>query len=150
MEESRPTDAVILQNVIKALKATRKGFTIKVFREALGYKSDWTIFRITKGAKNQEPEPMSANLIQRILEVYPEVNSIYLRQGRGPVLRTGDEMLSQSNMLDLSGEKKFGPVTLEDLQVLPRRLDALERDILDIKQMMHQILHHVKKEESAK
>lgn len=113
------SDSEILSNVLETIR-----YAAPEFSEKLGYKSPSSIYNVIKengGAK------ISIAMAERIVEVFPEVNYLYLTRGQKPILVNKDASIGQSHIL---GWNKNEP-TFNDIPKTLKSIEALLKEIRD-------------------
>jgi hypothetical protein len=117
------SDAIILQNVIEALKLTRNGFATKC-----KYKSSMSVYNILEGRNN-----ISDDTINRITTTFPEVNFLYLKKAQGTPLKGLAEVDLYRNMMNIAKDTEFHE-RKADLNSIPEtllRIEILLQKLLD-------------------
>lgn len=121
------TDAEILQNVINAI-----GVRIPEFRVKLGFGTNTTIYNVLKGVNG-----ISSDMINRILNKYPDVSYLYLKKGEGKPIRTGPAATNQKNILEDYSTKDF--VSIQDFLKLPEIVEELKNRITILENKINQL-----------
>lgn len=122
--ENKIKDKEIIQNVMDAL-----GVKAPEFAKKIGLATTTTIYNV----KN-EVHGISNDLINRIIDKYPEVNYLYLKRGQGSPLRSsGPDATIQKNILG----KSLKEITLHELYLLPGKVEKLERRILELESIIN-------------
>lgn len=86
------TDSEKIQRVINALGLTAYSLSIR-----LNYSSPQTVYHIVNGVNS-----LSHSFTDRLLNKFPNVNTVFLREGKGEVLLTGEALKNQLNLLNIS------------------------------------------------
>lgn len=126
------TDKEILKNVIDAL-----GVKIPEFRKKLKYSSNTTIYNVFK-----EVHGISNDMINRILNAYPEVSYLYLKRGQGVPLRIGPAATNQKNILRTGMEED---ISLKEFFSLPSQVRFLQEEILKLKNELNELKQKTEK-----
>jgi hypothetical protein len=106
-------DPEILEKVLYALRINKKQFS-----EELGYKSHMSIYYIGNGTNR-----ITEDMINRIINRYPEVNRIFLQKGEGEPLR----FKTQSKKEKLGHDQPT--MAIERFTSMPEKLEEIERKI---------------------
>lgn len=114
------TDKEILKNVITAL-----GVKVPEFRKQLKYSSNTTIYNVFN-----EVHGISNDMINRIIQAYPEVSYLYLKRGQGVPLRVGPAVTNQKNILGIKDEVEEIP--MKEFLTLPGRVRELEKIVEEL------------------
>lgn len=112
------SDSEIIKNVIKALDTNPNRMAVR-----LGYSSASSVRHVVDG-RNQ----ISVSMANKIVEVYDQVNFLYLMTGEGDPLISGGEKIGQDNMFRGMG------FDLNDIGLIPGLLkeqNKLLREIRD-------------------
>lgn len=117
--DKKKSDALILMDVINALKLTKNGFAMK-----LKYKSAMSIYNILD-EKNGITDDMAA----RIIQTFPEVDYNFIRTGKGLPLKVGAIPSLQRNLLNIAESPKSD---LEGFAGIPDTLLRIERLLIEI------------------
>lgn len=115
------TDADKLKIVLEELNIDPHRLTL-----TLDYDSPSIIYNILK-----EKENMSADFVEFFVKKYPQVNYLFLLEGRGKPLLTVSEAISQKSILGLSNTKKVDNEDIDEhLNVIEKRLNVIEKMLL--------------------
>ncbi|WP_339833206.1 hypothetical protein [uncultured Flavobacterium sp.] len=112
----------ILDNVIEAL-----GVKKPEFRKALKYSSNTTIYNVYNGVHG-----ISNDMINRILNAYPEVNHLYLKRGHGTPLKTE---VSES-FSNINADEN---ISINEFLNLPKKVKLLEQMIYDLSKQVNDL-----------
>jgi hypothetical protein len=118
------TDKEIINNVISAL-----GVSVPEFRKKLNYSSNTTIYNVQK-----EVHGISTDMINRIMQSYPEVSYLYLKRGQGTPLRVGPAVTNQKNIFGIENE-----LTMKDFLSLPLKIIELEEQLKNLRKEVEQL-----------
>lgn len=121
MGSDKPTDDVILSNILEALDISANKLSTK-----MGYKSTNSIYQILDPERGPG---ISLNFANKLVEVYPRVNFLYATKGELPVLLDGGHAQAQSNFLGTEMHQQ----------------DYITSNIVEIKDLLKQILFEMKK-----
>ncbi len=108
-------DSEILEKVIASLNESTHSLSVK-----LGYKSPASVYHVINGVNN-----LSSGMIDRIVNVFPNVSMRYLREGKGPIILSGEELQMQMNVLNTNADPELE--FLKKLVSMPDRIDNIER-----------------------
>jgi len=123
------TDKEILKNVIDAL-----GVKKPEFRKKLKYNSNTTIYNIFN-----EVHGISNDMINRIIQAYPEVNYLYLKRGVGKPLKA--DSIASKNIID---DKTPDELTVNELLTLPKRIEKLEELVATLQNQINNLIEEKK------
>lgn len=119
------TDKEILKNVISAL-----GVKVPEFRKALKYNSNTTIYNVFK-----EVHGISNDMMNRIMQAYPEVSYLYLKRGQGVPLRVGPAVTNQRNILGYGESEE--EISMKEFLTLPGRVKELEKLVEELQRKIN-------------
>lgn len=114
------TDPEILQNVIDAI-----GVRIPEFRTKIGYATNTTIYNVMKGVNG-----ISSDMINRILNKYPEVSYLYLKRGEGHPIRVGQLVKSYNPIAELYDKNSF--INIYDFLKIPAMVEELKNKVSEL------------------
>lgn len=92
MESIKPTDGEILSNVLNSLNLTANKLSVK-----MGYKSANSVYNIID--ENHQAK-ITIKFAEKLVELYPQVNFLYVTQGKEPVLLNNGMSIGQSNLFN--------------------------------------------------
>lgn len=120
--EDKLTDDVILANVLEALDVSANKFAKK-----LEYKSSATIYHVLNGVNG-----ISTEMANKAVDVYPQLNFLYLTRGQEPIILDRGTSVGQANFFNTKGPTYNDvPQTLKDIKdLLSEVLDHLKQDRL--------------------
>ena len=110
------TDSEIITQLLNKLR-----YSANEFAQSLGYKSSSSVYNVIKdigGAK------ISASMVSKIMEVYPNVNHLFLAKGQLPILVGGSmnepprELGSLLNFATQDTSDSELPETLKNIEFL--------------------------------
>lgn len=125
--ETKIEDKEILRNVMTAL-----GVKTPEFRKKLKYSSNTTIYNVFNDVHG-----ISSDMINRILNAYPEVSYLYLKRGQGTPLRVGPAVTNQKHILRTHSEEDF--ISIQEFLQLPNKVKRLEEKIKTLEEELKQL-----------
>jgi hypothetical protein len=111
------TDAKKLENVLSALGKSAHSFSVE-----MEYKSPQSVYHVLNGVNS-----LSQGMKERIIKVYPNVNTNYLSdKTQLPILLTGGDLQSQMNLFNIPSQEGQDFLKFKRLMEIPERLDKIE------------------------
>lgn len=111
------TDADKLKIVLEELNIDPHRLTL-----TLDYDKPSIIYNILK-----EKEGISAHFAEFFVKKYPQVNYLFLLEGRGKPVLTVSEAISQKSILGFSNTKKLDNENIDEhLNIIEKRLNVIE------------------------
>lgn len=123
MTTEKPTDGEILSNVLDALNLSANKLSVK-----MGYKSPSSIYNILD---DEHYSKISLDFANKLVELFGNVNFLYLTQGKEPILIERGMAIGQKNFLN-NDQPSYNDV--------PGYLEEI-RDLLKI------VVNHITKDE---
>lgn len=109
MGKDKPSDAEILSNVLQALDITANKLAVKA-----EYKSASSVYHILNGENN-----ISSQFAEKVVELYPQVNILYLIRGEEPIILDRGPSIGQSNFYNHNKASYDQlPQTLKNIELL--------------------------------
>lgn len=118
MGSEKISDAEILSNVLNALDITANKLAVKA-----EYKSASTVYHVLNGENN-----ISTAMAEKIVELYPQVNILYLIRGEEPIILDRGKSIGQANFF---GNEKAS-------------YDTVPQTLLDIKELLQDVLQELR------
>ena len=115
----QPTDSERLKTVLEKLDVDPHRLTL-----SLDYKNPSIVYNIIKGKQEMDIE-----FIDFFISKYPQVNFLYLKEGRGNPILSISEAIAQRSILGLSNEElniKTQNVN-QHLNLIEKRLNVIEK-----------------------
>lgn len=116
--ETKLEDSVILSNILNALDISANKMATR-----LRYASPSSIYHILNGTNS-----ISTDMANKIVDMYPRVNFLYVTRGEDPILLDGPEIRGQSNFFN-DGRARF---------------DDVPETLVEIKNLLQEILNRMK------
>lgn len=113
--EEKLTDDVILANVLEALDVSANKFAKK-----LEYKSSATVYHVLKGTNS-----ISTEMANKAVDVYPQLNFLYLTRGEEPIILDRGTSVGQANFFGTQGP------TYNDIPKTLKNIENLLSEVLD-------------------
>jgi hypothetical protein len=100
------------------------------FRKQLKYNSNTTIYNVFN-----EVHGISSDMINRIMQAYPEVSYLYLKRGQGVPLRVGPAVTNQKNILGYGETEE--EISMKEFLTLPGRVKELEELVKELRKKIN-------------
>jgi hypothetical protein len=121
------SDKEILKNVMTAL-----GVKIPEFRKNLKYNSNTTIYNVLKNVHG-----ISGDMMNRIMQAYPEVSYLYLKRGQGVPLKVGPSVTNQKNIFGLENPEEL--ISIKEFLMLPSKVAKLEELVISLRKEIEEL-----------